>query len=177
MEDFAKIFALALWIVVAALNIFPGYFDTNLEAFYRYYPQDAPKGDFDYQKVSVRINTGYDHLWAYGVVISPTQKQAQVYYSLYDLNPFGNISELTYWRRDPYWGEKYAGGDLVWAQAPDGEWIPYYDCRFGPGDSKYARGRVGYIPVEEGQDHIDLRYERLGETVEFQVPIDKEVWE
>jgi len=181
MEDLAKMFAITLWIVVMVLNQYyypPSFWETNLDAFCRYYPPEAPKEDFDYQKVSVRVNTGYDHLWAYGVVISPTKKQAQVYYSLCDLNPFGYVSEEIYWESEPLWDGApiNPGADHFWVKTPGGEWQLYYDCRYDP-DDKYARGVVGYIPVEEDQDHIDLRYDRLGDVVEFQVPIDKEVWE
>jgi len=140
---------------------------TNLEARWgpdlydyhaRYHERKEGYTAFD---TDLRLDLGSGDVFRISrVYLSPAGDLADVQGCLYDKNPFGRVA----WR----WSGQFR------AKNDRGEWQTWgvsgdliYDSVF--------HLTLPSLPVEPGQDHVDLEYRCYGETVPFQVPLNGEV--
>lgn len=142
---------------------------TNLEARWgsglydyhtRYY---EPKEGYTAWDTDLRLDLGAgDVLRISRVYLSPAGDLADVQGCVYDKNPFGRVA----WGwTGQFWAKDDLGERRAWGLSGDRT----YDSVF------YMT--LPSLPVEPGQEHIDLEYHSYGEVIPFQVPLKGEVEE
>lgn len=133
---------------------------SNLEARFAPNKNDTgPKEGYIQQLVDVRADVSGDTLRVYRVDLSPEQNAASIRYCIYDPDPFGLVADNAI--------------HYVRAQGADGAWENYRGG--GGGNAAVWRSEIRDVPVVPGQETIALRYDRFGEHVILDVPLDWEV--
>jgi len=143
---------------------------TNLEArwglgLYDYYHTQnyEPKEGYTAFDTDLRLDLGSGDVFRISrVYLSPAGDLADVQGCLYDKNPFGRVT----WR----------GPSQFWAKNDRGEWQTWGVSGDSPYESVFYM-TLPSLPVEPGQEHIDLEYRCFGKVIPFQVPLKGEVEE
>ena len=162
--------AIALGVLLAVFCLGSlGEVRTNLEARWgsglydyhtRYYETKEGYAAWD---TDFRLDLGSgDVLRITRVYLSPAGDLADVQGCLYDKNPFGRV---TWGWTGQFWAKNDRGEWQTWGVSGD----LFYDSVF------YMT--LPSLPVEPGQERIDLEYRRFGKAIPFQVPLTGEVEE
>lgn len=105
----------------------------------------------------LKVEIGNDILSVYWVALDREKGEAEVYLCNYDQNPFGQASEQL--------------GGYVYISNTAGDW-----SRSGAGGSTggAAYRRLSEIPVTPEEDHLTLTYDRFGEHISLEIPLEQE---
>lgn len=116
----------------------------------------GPEEGYVRQEVDVRLSIRSDVLRVYWVDLSADKGLAEVHYCLYDKNPLGDTANNI----DNY----------IQVREPDGTWGRYPGGGQGSGAVWYLD--LSDVPVERGQETITLRYDRFGDHLTLEIPLD-----
>lgn len=116
----------------------------------------GPEEGYVRQEVDVRLSIRSDVLRVYWVDLSAEKGLAEVHYCLYDKNPLGDTANNI----DNY----------IQVREPDGTWGRYPGGGQGSGAVWYLN--LSRVPVERGQETITLRYDRFGDHLTLEIPLD-----
>lgn len=119
----------------------------------------GPEAGYVRQEVDARMSLrSGDILRVYWVDVDPKEGLAEIRYCLYDENLLGYVADNV--------------DVFIQAQAPDGTWDKYSGG--GQGSAGVLYWGLSDVPVERGQEYIPLRYDRFGDHLTLDVPLD---WE
>lgn len=116
----------------------------------------GPEEGYVRQEVDVRLSIRSDVLRVYWVDLSADKGLAEVHYCLYDKNPLGDTANNI----DNY----------IQVREPDGSWGRYIGGGQGSAGVWYLE--LSGVPVERGQETITLRYDRFGDHLTLDIPLD-----
>lgn len=116
----------------------------------------GPEEGYIRQEVDVRLSIRSDVLRVYWVDLSADKGLAEVHYCLYDKNPLGDTANNI----DNY----------IQVREPDGSWGRYIGGGQGSAGVWYLE--LSGVPVERGQETITLRYDRFGDHLTLEIPLD-----
>lgn len=116
----------------------------------------GPEEGYIRQEVDVRLSIRSDVLRVYWVDLSADKGLAEVHYCLYDKNPLGDTANNI----DNY----------IQVREPDGSWGRYIGGGQGSAGVWYLE--LSGVPVERGQETITLRYDRFGDHLTLDIPLD-----
>ena len=116
----------------------------------------GPEEGYIRQEVDVRLSIRSDVLRVYWVDLSADKGLAEVHYCLYDKNPLGDTANNI----DNY----------IQVREPNGSWGRYIGGGQGSAGVWYLE--LSGVPVERGQETITLRYDRFGDHLTLEIPLD-----
>ena len=157
MKRLAK--GIAIWLLAVA--VYTLFF--RFTVWVRYAPRPEGSSYLDGylpQAADIHLRADIVRLWLYQIEISPDGEGVVLDYALWTIAPL-----------------QYSGAEIganLAVKEADGSW-----CSRGGSGGELSDGRISYqsifVPVEPGQDFIQLRFGRLEET-ELKVPIDWGEW-